>query len=44
MENSKKNGLSDDAMSDITSLLNASIGDNLDIDMELEKITRDKPQ
>ena len=42
MENSKKNGLSDDAMSDPTTLLNASLNDNLDIDMELEKITRER--
>ena len=41
MEKSEKNGLSDYTMSE-TTLLNASIRDNLDIDMELEKTTRER--
>lgn len=41
MEKSEKNGLSDYTMSE-TTLLNASIRDNLDIEMELEKTTRER--
>jgi type I restriction enzyme, R subunit len=42
MENSKKSGLPDNAISDTTALLNASTNDNLDIHMELEKTTRER--
>ena len=42
MEKNKKNELSDSTMSDTTTLLNACTNDKLDIEMELEKTTRER--
>ena len=42
MEKNKKNELSDSTMSDTTALLNACTNDKLDIEMELEKTTRER--